>query len=69
MFFLGGDDFKESERECYGPWMIKVMKEVKKYAEARFLPEFDYQLDASKPIGFGHEKQPKVQASGSWMTK
>lgn len=47
--------------------MIKVMKEIKKYAEARFLPEFEYEFDPKKPIGFAHANQHEEPVSGSWV--
>ena len=55
--------------ELYGPWIIKVMKEVKKYAEARFLPEFEYEFDPEKPVGFLHENQHEAPVSGSWLIR
>ena len=44
------------------------MKEVKKFAEARFLPEFEYEFDPKKPVGFLHENQHETPVSGSSET-
>ena len=49
--------------------MIKVRKTVKKFAEARFLPEFEYEFDPEKPVGFMHEKQHETPVSGSWLIR
>ena len=66
LLFLHTPGEDKHTEEPYGPWMIKVMKVIKKYTEARFLPEFDYNLDLARPVGFDHENHKPMPASGSW---